>query len=161
MSDVSARSSRECAGLHSPPVKRSFEVCTGIARVVVAISPLHWRPRSGRRGHGRRLRRLRSRKRRSRSHSRGGKKNCFKQLQKFAHLRLADQKSRQQANRKFVRAIDEQAAMQRFAHERATFNGKFHAEHATFAANFLYEIAFGLESFQTGAEFGPAYTNIF
>src|SRR5262245_20009816 len=32
-----ASSSRECAGLHSAPVRRSLVSCAGIARVVVAI----------------------------------------------------------------------------------------------------------------------------
>jgi hypothetical protein len=44
--------------------------------------------------------------------------------------------------------------------ERATFNGKFHAEHAAFAA-FPTKSHLVWSLFKTGAEFGPACANIF
>ncbi len=59
-----------------------------------------------------------------------------------------------------MRAIDEQAAFERFGHERAAFYRKFHAEHAALAANFLDEIEFRPQLFQARTKFIAACTNI-
>jgi hypothetical protein len=82
---------------------------------------------------------------------RGFLKYFFELVQKFAYLSLANQKRWKQANRKIVSAVDEQAALQSFGDERATFDGKFHAQHAAFAANLLNKVKFIFQLFQTGA----------
>src|SRR5260370_4495475 len=82
-------------------------------------------------------------------------------MKKFAHLRPGDKKGRKQANRKIVRAIDEQAALERFRDERTALKGKFHAEHTAFAADFLDEIELGFEFFKASPNFLSARADIF
>src|SRR5260370_24242715 len=129
MSAESWSSSRVCAGLHSAPVRRSFDKEIGATRVVVVIfSPCRSvGDAPGIRG----LAGIRS----------GGLlrsccKNEFKEPEKIAHLRARDDKGRQQSQSKIVGAINEQAALHSLADERPALHGEFDADHQALAANF-------------------------
>src|SRR5258708_15907312 len=91
--------SRVCAGLHSAPVRRSFDNEIGATRVVVVI----FSPCRGM-GNAPEIRGLAGIRRRGLLRS--CCKNQFKDSEKFAHLRAGDNKRRQQADRKIVGAID-------------------------------------------------------
>src|SRR4029077_1786728 len=82
-------------------------------------------------------------------------------MKEFAHLRLADEKWRKQANRKIVRAIDEQSELERFGDKRTAFDRQFNAKHASFTADFLDEIESGFEFFEPRANFLSALADIF
>src|ERR1700694_1926834 len=73
---------------------------------------------------------------RSRGLLRGCCKNDFKEPEKFAHLRAGDDEGRQQAQRKFVGAIDQQTAPHGFVDERRAFDGEFDTDPQAFAADF-------------------------
>src|SRR6266851_453842 len=145
--------SRVCAGLHSAPVRRSFDKEIGATRVVVVIfSPC--------RGMGdapgiRGLAGIRC----------GGLlrsccKNEFKEPEKFAHLRGSDDKGRQKTQRKIVSAIDEQATPHGFADKRRTFDGKFDADDQAFAADLADEVEFGGKLREAFAQFGAAEADV-
>src|SRR6266581_3103562 len=125
--------SRVCAGLHSAPVRRSFDKEIGATRVVVVIfSPCRSL------GDALGIRGIRS----------GGLlrsccQNEFKEPEKIAHLRASDDKGRQQSQSKIVGAIDEQAALHGLADERHALHGEFDADHQAFAANFADEAELG------------------
>src|SRR6266852_672193 len=102
--------SHVCAGLHSAPVRRSLDKETGTTRVVVVIfSPCRGMSNAFR------IRGLAGI--RSGGLLRGFCKNDFKEPEKFAHLRTSDDKGRQQAQRKIMGAVNEQAAMNGFRDE--------------------------------------------
>src|SRR5260370_40130246 len=103
--------SRVCAGLHSAPVRRSFDNEIGATRVVVVI----FSPRRGM-GNAPGIRGLAGI--RSGGLLRGCCKNEFKEPEKFAHLRASNDERRQQAQGKIVGAIDQQTALHGFADER-------------------------------------------
>src|SRR5260370_36613084 len=91
--------SRVCAGLHSAPVRRSFDNEIGATRVVVVI----FSPCRGM-GNAPGIRGLAGIRRRGLL--RICCKNQFKDSENFAPLPAGDNKSRQQADRKIVGAID-------------------------------------------------------
>src|SRR6266849_5451732 len=99
------RSSRVCVGLHSAPVRRSFDKEMGATRVVVVIFLPRCGLRETRRGGGG-----------LRGSSRNGFgsfcENEFKETKKFANLRTGDDEGRQEAQGKVVSAIDHQALAQ-------------------------------------------------
>src|SRR5260370_1777860 len=107
--------SRVCAGLHSAPVRRSFDKEIGATRVVVVIfSPCRSL------GDALGIRGIRS----------GGLlrsccKNEFKEPEKIAHLRASDDKGRQQSQSKIVGAINEQPALHGLADESPPHPGKY------------------------------------
>src|SRR5258708_20980187 len=104
MCGESWRNSRVCAGLHSAPVRRSFDKETGATRVVLVIfSPC--------RGMGDTLRIRGFSGIRDGGLLRSCSKNEFKEPEKFAHLRASDDEGRQQAQGKDVGAIDQQTAL--------------------------------------------------
>src|SRR2546430_8745728 len=114
MSAESWSNSRVCAGLHSAPVRRSFDEEIGATRVdVVIFSPC--------RGMGNALGIHGLRGIRSGSLLRSCCKNEFKEPEKFAHLRTSDDEGRQQAQRKIVRTVDQQPALHGRADERRAF----------------------------------------
>src|SRR5271156_658351 len=86
--------------------------------------------------------------------------NSFKNAQEIANLRARDNERRQQADGEIVRAIDEQAMLQRGSDQRRAINGEFHAEDETLAADFADEIKFLRESFKALAQFGATFANI-
>src|SRR6266481_842988 len=108
--------SRVCAGLHSAPVRRSFDNEIGATRVVVVI----FSPSRGM-GNAPGIRGLAGI--RGRGLLRSCCKNKFKEAEKFAHLRAGDDKRWQQAQRKIVGAIDQQAALHCLADKRRAFDG--------------------------------------
>src|SRR5258708_34395093 len=116
MSAESWSNSRVCAGLHSAPVRRSFDKEIGATRVVVVIfSPC--------RGMGDAtgipgLARIRSD-----GLLRGCCQNEFKEPEKFAHLRGSDDKGGQKTQRQIGSAIDEQATLHVFAVKRTSSDG--------------------------------------
>src|SRR5437660_5139589 len=146
--------SRVCAGLHSAPVRRSFDKETGATRVVVVIfSPY--------RGKGNALR-IRGRAGiRSRSLLWSNCKNEFKEPEKFAYLRAGDDEGRQEAQREIVSAIDQQTAPHGLADERRAFAGEFHADHQAFAADFADEAEFDGKLREALAELCAAQADIF
>src|SRR5579864_5742477 len=137
MSAVSSRISRVCAGFHSAPVSRSLINMIGAGAVVV-IS-IFYLPCSGV-GYERRAAvagAARGRVLEDRY------ENGLHQTEKLAHLRFSDNERRKKAQSVIVRAVDEESLFRGFGDERATFNGKFHADHEAFAADFFDEIEFG------------------
>src|SRR5215470_18696 len=146
MSDVIARSSRVCAGLHSAPVSRSFETRTGAASVVVAISFLL--PRCGVSRVPRRFRR--------RHRFRNMTQYLFENSEEFANLFCADDQGGEEAQRKFVRAIDQEAAFHGFGDERSAVDGEFNADHEAFTADFFDEGVFGSQLLDATANFSAA-----
>src|SRR6266446_6150184 len=146
--------SRVCAGLHSAPVRRSFDKEIGATRVVVVIfSPC----RSMRNAPGI----LGCRGIRSGSLVRSCRKNEFKEPEKLAHLRASDDERRQQAQRKIVGAIDQQTALHGLADERPAFPGEFDTDHQALAANFADEAKFCRELYEAVAQVCASRTDIF
>src|SRR5216684_8725369 len=140
-------SSRVCAGLHSAPVRRSFDNEMGATRVVVVIfSPCRGMSNAFR------IRELAGI--RSGGLLSGCCKNNFKEPEKFAHLRASDDEGRQQAQGKIVSAVDQQAALHGLADERRAFDGEFDADHQAFGADFADEAEFGGKFDETFAELG-------
>src|SRR6266705_4107703 len=143
--------SRVCAGLHSAPVRRSFDKEIGATRVVVVIfSPCRSL------GDALGIRGIRS----------GGllrscRQNEFKEPEKIAHLRATDDKGRQQSHSKIVGAIDEQAALHGLADERHALHGEFDADHQAFAANFADEAELGGKLREALTQLRAAHANIF
>src|SRR5260370_4121130 len=154
MSAESWSNSRVCAGLHSAPVRRSFDKEIGATRVVVVIvSPCRGMgDATGIRGLAR-----------IRSHGllRGCCQNEFKEPEKFAHLRGSDDKGGQKTQRKIVSGIDEQAAPHGFADKRRAFDGKFDADDQAFAADLADEAEFCGELCEAFAKLGAAKADIF
>src|SRR5579864_911594 len=70
-------------------------------------------------------------------------KNGFKEFKKFADLRARDDKRRQEAKSKVVRAVDEQAALHSFGDKRGAFDGELNADHQPFGTDFPNEIELG------------------
>src|SRR5713226_3006214 len=124
MSAESWSNSRVCAGLHSAPVRRSFDKEIGATRVVVVIDlSLCCRMGSSPLCSGGFVR-IRS----------AGLlwsfcQNDFEKLEKFADLRTRDDEGRQEAESKVVRAVDQQAALHSFGNEGCAFDGKIDADH--------------------------------
>src|SRR4029077_544686 len=152
MSAARWRSSRVCVGLHSPPVRRSFDKEMGATRVVVVIfSP---------------CRRVREALRICSLRGSGGDRfgrfceNRPEQAKKIADLCASDYEGRQQAQCKIVGAIDEQPLTQGFGDEGIAIDGKLHAEDEAFAANFADEIEFAGKLAEALAEFGAARANV-
>src|SRR5713101_4758712 len=96
--------SRVCAGLHSAPVRRSFDNEIGATRVVVVI----FSPCRGM-GNAPGIRGLAGIRRRGLLRS--CCENQFKETEKFAYLRAGNDKGQQQAQRKIVGTIEQQAAL--------------------------------------------------
>src|SRR5204863_8172689 len=154
MSAESWSNSRVCAGLHSAPVRRSFDKEIGATRVdVVIFSPCR------RIGNPPRISGLRGI--RSGSLLRSFCKNKFKESQEFAHLRASDDKGRQQTQRKIVGTVDEQAALHGFADERRAFHREFDANHQAFAANFADEAKFCCKLYKPVAQLCASRADIF
>jgi hypothetical protein len=59
-----------------------------------------------------------------------------------------------------VRAVDEQALLQRFGNVRSAFDVQINAQHQAFAANFADEIEFRGQLFQARLKFGAARANV-
>src|SRR6266404_2494703 len=148
------RSSRVCVGLHSAPVRRSFDKEMGATRVVVVIFLPRCRVREARRGG---------------SGLRGSSRNGFgsfcenglEETKEFANLRAGDDEGRQEAQGEIVRAIDHQALAQSFGGDGIAVDGKLDAEDQAFTADFADEIELGGELGQACAEFGAACANVF
>src|SRR5712672_1149663 len=85
----------------------------------------------------------------------------FQELEKFADLRARDQERRQQAQRKIVCAIDQQASLHGFADERRASDGKFDANHQALRADFADEVEFRGKFHKAIAQLRPARPNIF
>src|SRR6267378_3334096 len=135
MSAESWSNSRVCAGLHSAPVRRSFDKETGATSVVVVIfSPYR------RKGDALGIRGFAGI--RSRGLLWSCCKNEFKEPEKFAHLRARDDEGRQQAQRKIVGAIDQQTTPHGLADERRAIDGEFDTDHQAFAADLANKIKF-------------------
>src|SRR6266478_550459 len=154
MSAESWSNSRVCAGLHSAPVRRSFDKETGATRVVAVIfSPYRSKGNTlGIRG----IAGIRS----------GGLlwsscKNEFKEPEKFAYLRAGDDEGRQEAQGKIVGAIDQQTAPHGFADERRAFDGEFDTDHQAFATDFPEEAGFGGKLRETLMQLRAAQADIF
>src|ERR1700682_2863154 len=145
--------SRVCAGVHSAPVRRSFDKETGATRVfVVILSPYR------RKGDALGIRGL--------AGIRGGGllwsccKNEFKEPEKFAHLRAGDEEGRQQAQRKIVGAVDQQTTPHGLADERRAIDGEFDTDHHAFAADFADEAEFRGKLREAVPQLRAAQTNI-
>src|ERR1700731_421497 len=155
MSAESWSNSRVCAGLHSAPVRRSFDKETGATRVVAVIFFSPYRSK----GNTLRIRGIAG-------IQSGGLlwsscKNEFKEPEKFAHLCAGDDEGRQQAQGKIVSAIDQQTAPHGFADERRAFDGEFDPDHQAFATDFPDKAEFGGELRETLMQFGAAQADIF
>src|SRR6267378_3488911 len=145
--------SRVCAGLHSAPVRRSFDKEMGATRVVVVI----FSPCRGM-GEARRIRGLAGIRwigllRRS-------CENEFEEQEKFANLRAADDERGKQAQRKIVSAVDQQSALHGFRDKRRAFDGELDTNHQTFAANFADEVKFGGELREAFAQLSTTSANV-
>src|ERR1700686_627678 len=132
------RSSRVCVGLHSAPVRRSFDKEMGATRVVVVMFSPCRRPRKRQRTCG--LPRWDGRNRFG-----GFCQNEFKEAEKFANLHTGDDKGREEPQCKVVGAIYQQALTQGFGHEGIAVNVKLNSKNQAFAADFANEIKFGGE----------------
>src|ERR1700756_2134805 len=111
MSAERCRSSRVCVGLHSAPVRRSFDKEMGATRVVVVM----FSPCRGVRERPRICGVLRC------GGGNGFRSFCENELEKakeFANLRASNDEGRQETQRKVVSAIYEQALTQGFSDER-------------------------------------------
>src|SRR5438270_1963735 len=98
MSAERCRSSRVCAGLHSAPVRRSFDKEIGATRVVVVMdSPC--------RGMGERPRSLEIRRFHRGSGPRSFCENQLEKAQKFTHLHARDDERRKQAQLEVMRPV--------------------------------------------------------
>src|SRR5262249_4980573 len=84
----------------------------------------------------------------------------FENSEELANLFCADDEGGEKAQRKFVRAVDEQAPLQRFSDERSAIDGEFDADHEAFAANFLDEGIFAGEFLDATADFSAASGSI-
>src|SRR5260370_3880541 len=146
--------SRVCAGLHSAPVRRSFDKETGTMRVVVVIVS-HCRGMS----NAFRIRELAGN--RSGGVLSGWCKNNLKEPEKFAQLSASDDEGRQQAQGKIMSAVDQQAALHGLADERPAFDGEFDTDHQAFAADFADEVEFGGELDEAVAQLRAARADIF
>src|SRR5438105_864517 len=154
MSAESWSNSRVCAGLHSAPVRRSFDKEIGATRVdVVIFSPCRSL------GNAPGIRGLRGI--RSGSLLRSCCKNKFKEPEKFAHLRASDDERGQQAQRKIVGAIEEQTAPHGLADERRAFDGEFDTQHQALTANFPDKTKFCRELYEPIAQLCGSRTDIF
>src|SRR5256885_927587 len=80
----------------------------------------------------------------------------FENSEEFPNLFCADDERGEEAQSKFVRAIDEQAAVHGFSDEGIAIAGEFDADHEAFTADFLDERVFGREFFDSGTNFGAA-----
>src|SRR6266480_1092816 len=154
MSAASWSNSRASAGLHSAPVRRSFVKDTGATKVVVVIfSPCR------RKHNALRIRGLAGI--RSGGLLWGCSQNKFKEPEKFAHLRAGDNERRQQAQRKFVGAIDQQTTLHGHADKRRAFDGKFDTDHEAFAADFADEVELGGQFREALAQLRASRADIF
>src|SRR5260221_9046686 len=80
----------------------------------------------------------------------------FENSQEFPNLFCVDDEGGQEAQSKFMRAIDEQAALHGFSDEGIAIDGEFDANHEAFAADFLDEGKFLRELFDSRANFRAA-----
>src|SRR6266852_1986778 len=148
------RSSRVCVGLHSAPVRRSFDKEIGATRVVVVI----FSPCRGLR----KARRICGVLRGSGGNGLGSFcENELEEAKKFANLRTSDDEGGQEAQSKVVGAIDYQTLTQSFGSEWVDIDGELDAEDETFAADFADEVEFGGEPGEAFAELGAASANVF
>src|SRR6266850_2390369 len=148
------RSSRVCVGLHSAPVRRSFDKEMGATRVVVVIfSPCR------RMCDARRIRGLAGF--RCGGLLRSSCENEFEEPEKFAHLRTGDDERGKQTQRKIVSAIDQQSALHGFRDKWRTFDGQLDAKHQPFSANFADEVKFGGELHEAFAKLRATCANVF
>src|SRR5258708_21462892 len=147
------RSSRVCVGLHSAPVRRSFDQEMGARRVVVVM----FSPCRGMR----KARRICGVLRGSGGNGLGSFcENELEQAKEFANLRTSDDEGGQQAQGKVVGAIDYQTLTQSFGDEGIAVDGEFDAQDQAFAAGFADEIELGGELGEALAEFGCAVANV-
>jgi len=80
----------------------------------------------------------------------------FENSEEFPNLFCADDERGEKAQSKFVRAIDEQAAVHGVSDEGIAIDGEFYADHEAFAADFLDERIIFRELFDSCANFGSA-----
>src|SRR6266436_1356400 len=145
--------SRVCAGLHSAPVRRSFDKEIGATRVVVVIfSPCRSM------GDARRIHDLAGI--RCGGLLRCSRENEFEEPEKFAHLRAVDDERGKQTQREIVSAIDQQAALHGFRYKGRAFDGEFDADHQPFSANFADEVKFSGELREAFAKLRAARANV-
>src|SRR6266478_1724104 len=90
-----------------------------------------------------------------------GCEDDFQEPEKFAHLRARDDEGRQQAQRKIVGTIDQQAALHGLGDERPTFGGELDANHQAFATDLANKIESCSKLCQTFAQLGTARPDIF
>src|SRR6266481_2125955 len=145
--------SRVCAGLHSAPVRRSFDKEMGATRVVVVI----FSPCRGM-GDARRFRGLAGI--RCAGLLRGSRENEFEEPEKFAHLHAVDDERGEQTQRGIVSAIDQQAVLHGFRYKGRTFDGEFDSDHQPFSANFADEVKLGGELRETLTKLSAARANV-
>src|SRR6266404_6922594 len=148
------RSSRVCEGLHSAPVRRSFDKEIGATRVVVVMFSPCRRMRETRRLCGG----LRG--------SGGSRFGSFYQdelerAKEFADLRASNDEGWKKAQGKVVRAIDQQTLTQGLGDEGIAINGELNTEDQTFAANFADKIELGGQLDQAFAELCATGADIF
>src|SRR5260370_5866620 len=154
MSAESWSNSRVCAGLHSAPVRRSFDKEIGATRVVAVIfSPCRSK------GNMPGIRGLAGI--RSGSLLWSCRKNEFKEPEKFAHLRAGDDEGRQQAQRKIVSTIDQQAALHGIADERRACDGEYDTNHQASATDFADKAEFGGKFRKAWGQLRAAHADIF
>ena len=148
--------SRSCAGFHSIPVSKSLVTVSGAGVAMAFIVTSRQPATSGCRCVsglecfvGRICRRFCA---------------CgqygFKFPEKFRDVAPANDERREQAQNMIVRAIDQQAAAQRFLNERRAVNRKIDAEHQSFAADLADEIESRGELFEAGAQFRAARADV-
>src|SRR5215472_3681613 len=115
--------SRVCAGLHSAPVRRSFDKEMGATRALEVI----FSPCCGMCQRRPRISGVAYLYGGDRSRSLG--KNELKQAKKFAHLRPGNIERRQQAQSKVMGAIDQQASAGGLRDERSSVDGELDTDH--------------------------------
>src|SRR5579859_97414 len=91
---------------------------------------------------------------------RSSEKNSFHLAEKLANLRARDDEGREKAQRKVVRAIDEQAAKQGLLNEGSAVDGQFDAKHQAFAADFADKRKFSGESGEAIAKLVATSANV-
>src|SRR5712691_5574153 len=71
----------------------------------------------------------------------------------FLHLLRGQDEWRQQAQDVFVRAVDEQALLERLGNVWSALDVQVHTQHQSFSANLADEIKLGSDIFQTRVQF--------
>src|SRR5712691_9271290 len=90
----------------------------------------------------------------------GLRKDRLELRKTFVHLLRGQDEWRQQAQRVFVRAVDEQTLFERLGDVRSAIDVQVHTQHQSFSADFADEIKFGGEFLQTRAQLRATRANI-